>query len=251
MSEETLPAVKSVPPHAGAQDAQGTEPVREILSFYVYGVQVRVWHWVTAALVTGLCITGYFIGAPPQSSVGDTSSLFVMGNIRQLHFIFAWLLAIGVLWRGYWALVGDAHAREIYHLPVTDPVWRKGLWSAIRWYLFLDKSTHKWIGHNPLARVSMFVMFVLGATFMILSGFGLYGEQLGQGSWASRLFGWTLGVAGSSMTLRTWHHVGMYNLALFAIIHVYAAVRDELLGRVNTISSMFSGWRTFRDQRED
>lgn len=250
MSDEALPRTKSVRPHSTAKDAQGDEPVREILSFYVYGAQLRLWHWATVILVLGLGITGYLIGSPLPSTAGDTSRLFLMGTIRELHFIFAWLLAIGCLWRAYWAVMGDKHAREIYYLPIFDAEWRKGLYSMVRWYLFLDRSTHKWIGHNPLARVSMFVMFVLGATFMIVSGFGLYGEQLGAGSWADKMFGWTISVAGSSMTLRTWHHIGMYNLALFAIIHVYAAVRDEIVGRVNTISSMFSGWRVFRDTKD-
>ena len=117
----------------------------------------------------------------------------------------------------------------------------------VRWYLFLSKTHERWVGHNPLARASMFGMFTLGSTFMVLTGFGLYAEQAGLGSWQDTLFGWTLSLFGSSMALRTWHHVGMYLLLLFSAAHIYAAVRDDIMGRVSTISSMISGWRTFRD----
>lgn len=246
-----VPAVEAHPdPHATAKDAHGAEPVRPLLSFYVYEAPVRIWHWAVVVVLTVLSITGYLIASPGPSEAGDTSALFSMGRQRELHFVFGWLLAIAALWRAYWALVGDKHARLIYFIPFWDRKWWREVMSVVRWYLFIDLRTHKWVGHNPLARASMFLMFTLGTAFMILSGFGLYGEQLGAHSWVARLFGWTLTVAGSSMALRTWHHVGMYVLVLFAIIHVYAAVRDEIMGRVSTISSMFSGWRTFRDFKD-
>ncbi len=251
-TETATPQAPTLPPapHGAAKDALGTEPVRPILSFFIYESPVRLWHWATALLVFALSLTGFLIGSPPPSAAGDTSELFVMGTFRELHFIFGYLIAIGMLWRGYWAVIGGTHARLIYWVPV----WRKAWWlemvSVIRWYLFIDLRTHKWVGHNPLARASMFFMFTLGSTFMVFSGFGLYAEQTGLGSWQDTLFGWTLSVAGSSMALRTWHHVGMYLLLLFSVAHIYAAIRDDIMGRVSTISSMVNGWRTFRDFKE-
>jgi len=237
-------------PHDSTRDAHGKEPVRHVFSFYVYEAPVRLWHWATAILVMGLAITGYRIATPAPSALGDTSQLFTMGNMRELHFIFAWLLAIGALWRAYWAIVGSHHARQIYFIPFWSGAWWKEVLSVVRWYLFIDRKTHKWVGHNPLARASMVFMFTLGTTFMIVSGFALYGEQLGLNSWVSHAFGWAIPIAGSSMTLRSWHHWGMYVLLLFTVIHIYAAVRDDVMGRVSTISSMISGWRTFRDYED-
>jgi Ni/Fe-hydrogenase 1 B-type cytochrome subunit len=31
------------------------------------------------------------------------------------------------------------------------------------------------------------------------------------------------------------------------MFHIYAAIRDDIMGRVSAISSMVSGWRAFRD----
>lgn len=237
-------------PHNLARDTHGEEPVRPVLSFYVYEAPVRLWHWSIAFLVFGLSITGYLIGAPLQSVSGDTSELFAMGTIRELHFIFGWLLAIAAVWRAYWAIVGDHHARLIYYIPFWSKQFWQDIWTMVKWYLFIDMKPHRWIGHNPLARAAMFACFTLGSLFMIVSGFGMYGEQLGLHSWVSGAFGWTLSVAGSSMELRFWHHLGMYLLLIFSGLHIYMAIRDDIMGRVSTISSMISGWRTFRDFKE-
>ncbi|MBL8923518.1 MAG: Ni/Fe-hydrogenase, b-type cytochrome subunit [Myxococcaceae bacterium] len=237
----------TVPHIAPAPDAHGGEAHRHLTSYYVYEAPVRLWHWLTAILVFGLSVTGYLIAVPPVSAEGDTNDLFRMGTIRELHFIAAYLLAIGMAWRGYWAIVHGQHARQIYYVPFWSLEWWKEVWGMVRWYLFLAKKHERWVGHNPLARASMFGMFTLGSTFMVLTGFGLYAEQAGLGSWQDTLFGWTLSLFGSSMALRTWHHVGMYLLLLFSAAHIYAAVRDDIMGRVSTISSMISGWRTFRD----
>jgi Ni/Fe-hydrogenase 1 B-type cytochrome subunit len=39
----------------------------------------------------------------------------------------------------------------------------------------------------------------------------------------------------------------MWSIVIFAIIHVYAAVREDILSRQSTISSIVSGERVFRD----
>ena len=246
MPTETV--ASEIHPHlAKAKDAHGREPVRELTSFFIYPPGVRIWHWATALLIPILAVTGFFIASPPHSVSGDTSKLFVMGHLREWHFMAAWLFVIAMLWRVYYALVGDKHSRMIFYLPVWDRSWWKGLYSVIRYYLFIDRKTHKWVGHNPLAQASMVVMFTFGSIFMVFSGLALYGEEMGIDSWEFKGFGWMFRVWGSSMTLRTWHHDAMYVLLLYTLIHIYFAVRDDVMGRVSTISSMIDGWRTFRD----
>ncbi len=237
-------------PHDQAQDAIGTEPSRQVTSFFIYPAAVRIWHWAIALIIPVLAVTGYYLGSPPHSVAGDTSKLFVMGHLREWHFIAGWLMIIGILWRTYWAIVGDKHARLIYYVPFWRLSWWKELYGVVLYYLFIDRKPHKWVGHNPLAQASMFGMFTLGSIFMIFSGLAMYGEQMGLNSWESRWFGWMIGLFGSSMTLRTWHHDGMYVLLLYTIIHVYFCIRDDVMGRVSTISSMVNGWRTFRDTED-
>jgi Ni/Fe-hydrogenase 1 B-type cytochrome subunit len=47
--------------------------------------------------------------------------------------------------------------------------------------------------------------------------------------------------------VHTWHHLGMYVLVTFIIIHIYAAVREDIMSRQSIISSMISGERHFKD----
>jgi Ni/Fe-hydrogenase 1 B-type cytochrome subunit len=103
------------------------------------------------------------------------------------------------------------------------------------------------VGHNPLARFAMVFSFMLTVLFMIVTGFALYGEGAQMGSWQERLFGWVIPLFGQSQDVHTWHHLGMWSLVIFVILHVYAAIREDIMGRSSIISTMVSGHRTFKD----
>ena len=55
--------------------------------------------------------------------------------------------------------------------------------------------------------------------------------------------GWLLPLLGSSQNTHTLHHLGMWVLVTFAIIHIYAAIREDIMSRQSIISSMVSGER--------
>ena len=38
-------------------------------------------------------------------------------------------------------------------------------------------------------------------------------------------------------------------MVIFTMVHIYAAVREDIMSRQSIISSMISGWRTFKDTR--
>jgi len=78
---------------------------------YVYEAPVRLWHWINAACILVLAVTGYLIGSPLPSQPGEASAHFLMGYIRFAHFSAGYVFAIGILGRAYWALVGNHHAR--------------------------------------------------------------------------------------------------------------------------------------------
>lgn len=217
---------------------------------YVYEAPVRIWHWVNALSILTLCITGYLIGSPPPAVGGEASFSFVFGWIRYIHFSAAYILIVGFLLRVYWVFVGNSHAKEIF-LP---PVWKVTFWEEmlheIKWYLMLTSEPKKYAGHNPLATLVMHIMFVWGTIFMIVTGLALFGEGAGMGSWQYDWFSsWVIPMFGQSQDVHTWHHLGMWVIICFAMIHIYAAVREDIMSRQSIISSMFSGWRTFRDDR--
>lgn len=218
---------------------------------YVYQAPLRIWHWINALAIVVLAVTGYFIGSPLPTMSGEASDHFLMGYIRFAHFAAGYILLIGFLGRVYWAFVGNHHAREIFMPPFHKPEYWSGVLHEIRWYAFLEKEPRKYTGHNPLAILFMHFMFVWGLLFMIVTGFALYGEGAGLDSWQFTLFSsWVIPLFGQSMDVHTWHHLGMWWILLFVMAHIYVAIREDIMSRQSLVSTMISGWRTFKDQRK-
>lgn len=235
-----------------AREAESQEAgVRRQIAVYVYEAPVRLWHWVTALSIMVLSVTGYFIGAPLPTLSGEAIDHYLMGYIRFAHFAAGYVLAIGLVGRIYWAIVGNHHARELFVVPVLCRRWWKELLHEVRWYLFLEKVPKKYIGHNPLGQLAMFCCFFLGSLFMIATGFALYGEGQGVGGWVDGLFGWVIPLFGQSQDVHSWHRLGMWYLLIFVMIHVYLAVREDIMSRQSLISTMVGGWRMFKDDRPD
>jgi Ni/Fe-hydrogenase 1 B-type cytochrome subunit len=214
---------------------------------YVYDAAVRLWHWVTALCIFALVATGYLIGSPPPTLSGEASEHFLFGYIRLVHFAAGQVLGVMFLLRLYRALVGGPHARQIFYAPVWSFAWLKEVWFEIQWYLFLKPRAKDYVGHNPLAHLAMFFVFVLPLILMLLTGFALYAEGAGVDSLWYRAFGWVFAVFGwSSMTVHTVHHFGMWLIVLFSLIHMYMAFREDFTRRQTTVSAMVSGWRYFK-----
>jgi len=216
---------------------------------YVYEAPLRLWHWVNAAAITTLAATGYFIGSPIPTMPGEPYNTFAMGYIRFAHFTAAYILIIGLLGRIYWAFAGNKHAEQLFLPPRSVKAWKEAFFE-LRWYLFLEKKPKKYVGHNPLAAIAMFFMFVFGIIFMIVTGLALYGEGEGMGSWQYTMFSsWVIPLFGQSQDVHTWHHLGMWYIIIFVIIHVYTAIREDIMSRQSIVSTMISGWRTFKDSQ--
>jgi Ni/Fe-hydrogenase 1 B-type cytochrome subunit len=212
---------------------------------YVYDAGIRVWHWVTALCIVVLCVTGYFIGSPLPSIGGEAATHYLFGWIRFTHFAAGMILGVAFVLRLYRMLFGGKHARQIFYIPFWSIGWWKEVFAELGWYLFIAKPK-EYVGHNPLAHLAMFLMFILPMIVLLLTGFALFAEGAGiQSAWYS-VFGWVFQVLGDSMTVHTWHHVAMWIVILFAMVHMYMAVREDMTHRQTTISSMISGWRFFR-----
>lgn len=218
-------------------------------SIYVYEAPVRLWHWINALAMTVLAVTGYFIANPLQSTPGEATANFLMGYVRYVHFAAGYVLAFGFLGRIYWAFVGNKHARQIFFVPVWNRTWWKEVLFEAKWYAFLERDPKKYVGHNPLAHLAMFSVFVTATIVMILTGFALYAEGAGQDSIHWALFGWVIALFGDTYLIHTVHHAGMWVLILFTMVHVYAAIREDIMSRQTMISTMVNGLRSYKDDQ--
>jgi len=224
--------------------------IKRHTSVYVYEAPVRLWHWLNAAAILVLCVTGWFIGNPPPSmQIAEATDQFVFGYIRFAHFAAAMVMTIGFFGRIYWAFVGNHHSKQLFLLPIFNRHWWKEVLFELRWYMFLEKEPKKYVGHNPLAQIAMFFFMTLGLTFMIVTGFALYAEGLGADHWLSTLTGPLMNLVGNSQAMHSLHHLGMWAIVIFVMIHIYAAVREDIMSRQSMVSTMISGHRTFKDDR--
>lgn len=228
-------------------DAEAVAHAPQVRAVYVYQAPVRVWHWVNALAIVVLGVSGYFIGQPLPSVPGEASDHFLMGYIRFTHFAAGYVLAFGLLGRAYWAFVGNHHARELFTVPLTRREYWREVFAMAAWYLFLRPRPNQYVGHNPLARLAMFFGYLLLTLFMICTGFAMYAEGAGLGSWPDRLFGWVIPLMGQSQDVHTWHRLGLWAMVCFVLLHVYAAIREDIMGRQSMVSTMISGYRTFKD----
>lgn len=229
-------------------DEQAVAHAPQLRAVYVYEAPVRVWHWINATAIVVLAATGFLIGSPLPTMPGEASANFVMGYIRFAHFAAGYVLAVGLVARAYWALVGNHHARELFTLPILRAAYWREVLAMAAWYLFLRPRPNQYVGHNPMARLAMFFGYLLLTLFMIVTGFALYGEGAQEGHWTHTLFtSWVIPMFGQSQDVHTWHHLGMWAMVCFVILHVYAAIREDIMGRQSIVSTMISGVRTFKD----
>jgi Ni/Fe-hydrogenase 1 B-type cytochrome subunit len=217
-------------------------------AFYVYELPLRLWHSFNALSIIVLAITGYLIANPLTSLSGEASEHFLMGYIRFIHFTAAYLFIIGFLFRIYWAYAGNIHAKQLFMPPLLTKSFWLGVGHEILWYCFLTAKPKKYLGHNPLALLIMHLVIVWGTVFMSLTGLALYGEGAGQYSWQYQYFSsWLIPLFGQSQDVHSWHHLGMWLMICFIIIHIYVAIREDKLSPQTMLSTIVTGWRSFKD----
>lgn len=221
---------------------------RSLRAVFVYEWPVRLWHWLTVISIIVLTVTGFYIGKPFMPTMpGEAVDTFFMGYMRFAHFAAGYIVTVLLIGRLYWALVGNEYARELFLPPLFSGKTWADVWLRARYYLFLVKDVPATAGPNRLEVISAFFMFTLPMIFLILSGFALYAEGTGQGSWQAAAFGWVRHLFGNSQSLHTWHHVAMWVLIIYVIIHVYLVIRQDIMSKQSYISTMISGYRMFRD----
>jgi Ni/Fe-hydrogenase 1 B-type cytochrome subunit len=213
---------------------------------FVWEAPVRVWHWLMVVTMVAMIITGYLIGRPLESNMGDTWSTYQLGYIRLIHFLAGFAFTALFIYRAFWAIWGNRYAHQIFLPPFWSPKFYIGIWNQGLYYLFFKKSAPEYAGHNPLAAAAMFGFFIVGSVLIIVTGFALYGQAYGAGSFYDCLTGWVIPLFGDSQAVRTTHHVLMYVFLLFMVAHLYMASREDIMGGATEMSAITNGLRMFK-----
>lgn len=225
---EPAAAPPAVPPAVPLAD-----PHRRV-RIYVWQVPVRITHWVTAAAIVVLAVTGLYIADPFLLPGGGAT----MEVVRLLHMIAAFVfLASGVV-RTIWLLVGNRFARWNAFIPTTR-FQATELFRQAGFYAFVRREIPKVLGHNQLAATAYLVLFGL-LLVETVTGFaldGLIGAEPGY-----TVFWWVRELLGPQ-TVRLIHHLAMWAILAIALFHVYSCILVDHIEKNGLISSIVSGYK--------
>ena len=208
---------------------------------YLWGWPIRAMHWAAVAAIVVLAVTGLYIGRPYFMTSGEAANHFLMGRMRFLHFAAAGVLVTTGIVRLYWLFAGNKFERLLALFPVRARDW-VNMFKQVKFYLMIQpqKAPH-YLGHNPLQQLSYTGIYAV-ATLMVLTGFTLYGQSNPEGFFYT-LFGWIVPLLGGLQIVRVVHHVCTWVFLIFLPIHIYLALRADILEHGGTVSSIVSGGR--------
>jgi len=211
---------------------------------YVWEAPVRLAHWINALALTTLFLTGLYMANPILAPNGEAYKNFVMGRVREMHFIAGYLLLFGFALRVYWFYVGNNYSRSGFPF-----VWRAEWWADLKTqglqYLRLRRGNVH-LGHNALAGLAYTIFVIMFGWGQILTGLALYSESNPGGFW-DHLVGWVIPLLGGAFGVRMWHHTFAWGFVIFAILHVYIVTFDSHQYRNGLITSMISGYKFYEE----
>ena len=206
---------------------------------YVWEFPVRLTHWTNALSVLTFIITGLYIANPYLTP--ETTS---MGWMRFLHFSVGYLFACSLIVRLYWAFMGNKFAGWRVWFPFSGKR-AKDFKETLKFYTFMSHKPPQAAGHTAIAGISYFILFLMFG-FQITSGFALY--SLGNpGPIPELMGGWMLGLF-DMVTLRLYHHLVMYFIIAFILVHLYIAWWIDMAARNGTMDSIFAGYKFLTDE---
>lgn len=225
-------------------------------AFAAWDAPTRWFHWINAIFVVGL------IGSALVIFNGDTLGLSASGKIviKSVHVSLGYGMALNLLWRFIWAFFGNRYARWRAILPGG-----RGYGAALRAYSasFWSGEPQQYIGHNPLARIAVAILFLLLAT-QVVTGLVLAGTDLFWPPFGGSFAEWVAAPGIDPSTVRPGlseamdpaayqamrefrapflgvHEFTFYLLAIMVVLHLIAVVVTERYEGGSITSAMFTG----------
>ncbi len=228
----------------------------ELKSYPVWDAGTRWFHWINALCVIALAVVGTVILNAGDLGVPNPGKV----ALKTVHAWIGYVFALNLLWRIAWAFLGNRYARWGAFLPGG-----KGYLQAVRSYVaaFAAGRPEQYLGHNPLGRLSVTMLFLLLAiqalTGLVLAGTDLFYPPIGH--WIAQWVA-SAGVAPDSLVpyspqmydtaayesmravrkpIEVVHLYNFYVLAAVVVMHVAAVIITELREGGSIISAMFTG----------
>ncbi len=179
-------------------------------------------HWTHLLSIAVLTFTGFYIHWPFFEGA--------MGVMRNLHFVFAFILIAVLVIRVYWAFLGAGSAptgsrRKIRDYKFFGPQKenRGTLGGTLKYYLFLQKEAPTVSKYNGLQKAT-YIFWGLLIVVQAITGFELWTPT------ASALLPLTYALGGV-IVVRMYHYLIMWVFLVTTALHIYLAVMhwDEFM----------------------
>ncbi len=214
-----------------------------VSSVKVWQPWIRTLHWTLAGSVLVLSVTGFYIGNPTVVPPGRWNLMSIM---RTVHLVTAWVFVAVLVGRVFLAFTGNPWARWDQLIP-AHAGRRAQLRRSLRYYLFLDTEPAEVVGHNPMAGLSYLGVFLVMVA-QTFTGISLMATSDNMDGWQHTLTGWLMGDV-TPPTQRLVHHLLMWVIWAFVVLHLYAATFSDRIERGGEISSMVGGWKQLPTER--
>ena len=237
--------------------------------YFAWDRSTRWFHWINVICVAGLVALGLFILNAKGLGVSKEGKIL----LKTIHTYFGYVFALNLLWRIIWGFYGHKNSRWKNILPLG-----KEYFHNLKNYMagLVGKNAPLYLGHNPLARLMVSLLFVL-MTFQAITGLVLAGTDLYLPPFGHEIAEWVTEagedhskikdlkpgdkeavVAEAYSEMRkfrkpfiTIHLVTFYILVTAIILHIIAVVVMENIEKSGIVSAMFTGTKTFSCKPKD
>jgi Ni/Fe-hydrogenase, b-type cytochrome subunit len=212
---------------------------------YVWEIPVRIFHWLNALCLVILAVTGFII-ADPLAVIDATEATysFWFGHIRLIHFITGFVFFGNLISRLYWSFAGNRFARWNNFVLLKKAQWKELFEVAKVDILMLKNKPVESVGHNAVAALTYFVLFLI-SILQVITGFALY-AQMSQAAFP-QLFTWVIPLFGGEFVVRDIHHCITWAFIIFTLIHVYLVLYHDYIERRGETSAMIGGWKFVKE----
>lgn len=202
--------------------------------YYVWSILLRLYHWFLVISVVALVVTGFYINSPWTLTTLEGTGLYPVLAMRNIHGLAAYLFTAAILTRIFLLLFGNRQERISDMLPVTSRNLRNMSTTFCSYGYLRDCHDDERLGHNVIAGM-VYVLTMIVALFQVASGFYL---RLPENTFWQKL---GIILFSSQQHARYIHHLLMWYFIIFALIHIYLVIWNDLTNKDGIISSIFTG----------
>lgn len=237
-----------------------------VTEYHVWDRSVRWFHWINVLCVLGLMAIGIAILNSKALGITDDGKIL----LKTWHVYFGYVFAINLSWRLVWGFLGNRFSRWQAVLPFGAQYkqQKRAFWAGWK-----QGKPAEFMGHNPLARWMVTVLFLLMIT-MAVTGLVLAGTDVYKAPFGGQFKAW---VAESPATIdqikpysdigidkeaykamrdfrspfKAIHEITFFILLAAVLLHLLAVVVTEVRERNGLVSAMFTGNKVFKDKPVD